>query len=271
MNPTDELYQSLQVAYVHFNQSLFKGELPDVIFTVQRQKGVLGYFAPERWTSLEGQKRHEIAINPSHIGQSTLIDVMQTLVHEMVHCWQHCFGTPSRNHYHNREWAHKMKQVGLQPTSTGLPGGATVGQQMSDYPIEGGLFLQSCYELIEQAAFNIPWIDRLPTPKSTLQQNSESTFQTQQLVKSQDSDVATLNHQLHNLDSSSVVNSPSITDILQTTYSDLLPVNSILPPSTKKPYKYKYQCPSCESRVWGRPKMNIVCGDCNAKFEWIRD
>jgi predicted SprT family Zn-dependent metalloprotease len=269
MKPTDELYQSLQTAYTHFNEALFQNKLPDVIFTVQRQKGVLGYFAPERWSSLEGKKRHEIAINPSHIGQSTLIDVMQTLVHEMVHCWQHCFGTPSRNHYHNREWAHRMKQVGLQPTSTGLPGGATVGQQMSDYPIEGGAFLQSCYELIENESFNIPWIDRLPTPKSTIQQNSESTFQALQQVSAPKEQ--SINNATIECTTEQTSDTPFIADILQTTYSDLLPVNSILPPIPRKGDKKKYQCPRCLNRVWGKPRMNIVCGDCNTRFEWISD
>lgn len=42
MNPTAELYNALEVAYAHYNKSLFEGKLPSVIFTNQRQKGSLG-------------------------------------------------------------------------------------------------------------------------------------------------------------------------------------------------------------------------------------
>ena len=123
MKPTDALYQSLESAYEHFNQSLFSGTLPDVIFTVQRQKGVLGYFAPDRWTSIEGKQCHEIAINPTHIGKSRIIDVLETLVHEMVHCWQYCFGKPGRRMYHNIEWAEKtLKSANFSVDASFIPG-----------------------------------------------------------------------------------------------------------------------------------------------------
>jgi len=115
MTPSSELYSSLQIAYTHFNEMLFDGQLPEVIFTVQRHKGVMGYFSPKRWGSLAGRKCDEIAINPSYVGNCRLIEVMQTLVHEMVHCWQYNFGNPGRDYYHNKEWALKMISVGLMP------------------------------------------------------------------------------------------------------------------------------------------------------------
>ena len=81
--PSQALYQALLTAYNHFNDTLFSGALPPVIFTVQRQKDLLGYFAPERWASPDGERCHEIAINPTHMGQSRVIEVLQTLVHEL--------------------------------------------------------------------------------------------------------------------------------------------------------------------------------------------
>jgi len=92
MTPSSELYSSLQIAYTHFNEMLFDGQLPEVIFTVQRHKGVMGYFSPKRWGSLAGRKCDEIAINPSYVGNCRLIEVMQTLVHEMVHHLQNMAG-----------------------------------------------------------------------------------------------------------------------------------------------------------------------------------
>src|SRR5262249_57307599 len=48
------------------------------------------------------------------------------LVHEMVHVWQEQYGHPASRGYHNKQWAAKMKAVGLQPSGTirKLPGGA---------------------------------------------------------------------------------------------------------------------------------------------------
>ena len=155
MHPTTELYDSLQIAFEHFNCALFHSKLEKVIFTVQRQKGVMGYFAPDRWGNIKGRKCHEIAINPSYIANSRLIEVMQTLVHEMVHCWQHCFGTPGRVYYHNKEWAFKMIEIGLMPSSTGEPGGSITGQHMGDYIIDGGQFLKSFLNLETDKIFNL--------------------------------------------------------------------------------------------------------------------
>ena len=48
------------------------------------------------------------------------------LVHEMVHVWQEQYGHPASRGYHNKQWAAKMKAVGLQPSGTirTLPGEA---------------------------------------------------------------------------------------------------------------------------------------------------
>lgn len=251
MKPTDELYQSLQVAYGYFNQTLFRKKLPNIIFTVQRQNGVLGYFAADRWSSLSGARCHEIAINPAHMGDSRLIEVLQTLVHEMVHCWQHCYGSPSRGCYHNKEWAYKMVEIGLQPSSTGLPGGAIIGQQMSDYPIEKGLFIKMCYALVNEKAFNIPWIDRRSTPKSEVLENAASQFSNfeepyneVQFADQQAAELMTMN------------------------FSEIMPENTFMPytPQTAR-VKQTYQCPDCFNKVWGKPDLDIICGDCDVRFE----
>ena len=266
MNPTNELYQSLLVAYSHFNKLLFNSQLPEVIFTVQRQKGVLGYFAPERWSSVEGKHCHEIAINPAHLGQCRIIDVLQTLVHEMVHCWQFCYGKPGRGSYHNKEWANRMINIGLQPTSTGLPGGNIVGPQMSDYPIEGGLFLQACEALIESNTFSIPWIDRQQAPQLQIHDNSAHTA----------ADIIYGHHKNNEDDSADQIspyqdnpNDQSVMELMKMTYSELLPEDTFLPVALNARSKSKYQCPGCRNRVWGKPEMNIICADCDQSFEPI--
>ena len=116
MTPTQELYNSMQIVFDHFNQALFNNELPQVIITMQRKKNTCGYFVASKWVTKSDDTAHEIAINPEIIGQTALLEYFQTLAHEMAHLWQEEFGKPSRRSYHNKEWANKMEAIGLMPT-----------------------------------------------------------------------------------------------------------------------------------------------------------
>lgn len=134
-------YGGLQAAFDHFNHTLFEGALPDVFITYQRKAHSFGYFSPDRFSGRIGTfGKHELALNPDGFINQTDEQVCQTLVHEMVHVWQHAFGKPSKRGYHNKEWATKMKSVGLQPSTTGMVGGKETGQRMMDYIIPGGPF-----------------------------------------------------------------------------------------------------------------------------------
>jgi len=62
------------------------------------------------------------------------------LLHEIVHQRRAHFGKRTRAGYHNRERSEKMESVGLMPSDTGALGGHRVGQQMTQYIIEGGSF-----------------------------------------------------------------------------------------------------------------------------------
>jgi hypothetical protein len=134
-------YGGLQAAYDHFNAALFKGALPDVFITYQRKANFFGYFAADRFAGRIGKfGKHELALNPDAFINQSDEQVVQTLVHEMTHVWQHHHGKPAARGYHNKEWAAKMKAIGLQPSSTGMPGGKETGQKMLDYIIPDGPF-----------------------------------------------------------------------------------------------------------------------------------
>ena len=248
MKPTQELYDALDLAYRHFNKSLFHGKLPPVLFTTQRQHGVMGYFAPERWAGTAGDTCHEIAINPSYVGRAALLEVFQTLVHEMVHCWQYVHGKPSRRGYHNKEWAKKMIAIGLMPSDTGQPGGKTTGQHMSDYPLKDGAFIRQCKSLVNTKKYQLPWVDRF----ALIHTNVQST---------PDTVVAAL----EDTDQDTVIK-------LITEMSDLFDDNTIVdkpkPPAGRK--KTCYQCPECGAKVWGKPDLHIQCVDCESPFAIIK-
>jgi hypothetical protein len=137
-------YGGLQEAYDHFNAALFDGVLPDVFITYQRKAHSFGYFSADRFSGRVGMfGKHELALNPDGFINQTDEQVCQTLVHEMVHVWQHVKGKPAARGYHNKEWAAKMKAIGLQPSNTGAVGGKEPGQQMSHYIIPDGPFAKA--------------------------------------------------------------------------------------------------------------------------------
>jgi SprT-like family len=144
--PTHKTYTSLDAAYDHFNRTLFAGQLPACLITMQRKHGAYGYFSGNRFASLDNPAEitDEIALNPSHFAPRTATETLSTLVHEMVHLFQHHFGRPSRNGYHNKQWAAQMREVGLIPTDTGEPGGREVGQKVTHMIEEGGRFAKAC-------------------------------------------------------------------------------------------------------------------------------
>jgi hypothetical protein len=145
-SPTSQTYASLTAAYDYFNAGLFDGELPPCLITMQRHKGAYGYFSSERFASADNPTdiTDEIALNPAHFATRSAAAVLSTLAHEMAHLWQHHFGTPSRTGYHNKEWAVKMREIGLIPTDTGEPGGKDTGQRVTHMIEEGGLFARVC-------------------------------------------------------------------------------------------------------------------------------
>lgn len=138
---TTAQFKTLDDLYKFYNEAIFDGTLAECIVNMSRHGGAYGFFAAERWRSNQGDKRvvHEISINPDYMNRTNK-EWHSTLVHEMCHLWQQDNGNPSRNGYHNKEWAKKMVEVGLMPSDTGAVGGKMTGQSLTHYVIEGGLF-----------------------------------------------------------------------------------------------------------------------------------
>src|SRR6266436_5431259 len=148
-NPTGAIYNDLVCAYDFFNELLFDNQLPRCLITMQRKNKTYGYFSRERFISRDEQDiTDEIALNPAHFRERTDEQILSTLVHEMVHLWQFHLGKPSRGGYHNREWAERMKALGLMPSDTGEPGGRQTGQRVSHYIVPEGAFAVACGELL---------------------------------------------------------------------------------------------------------------------------
>lgn len=230
MLPTQEAYSELQAAYDHFNRHLFGGQLPPCLITLQREKKTYGYFSRARFVRSGGTVTDEIAMNPRYFAVVPTKKIMQFLVHDMTHLWQSHFGSPGRRGYHNKEMAAKLEGIGLMPSDTGEPGGKRVGEKMDTYCIAGGPFDVACKQLFD-AAFSISWKDRFPE-KGQLQ---------------------------HVVDGD--VDGVDIDDLVAIGVD----VDEAQKPDTKS-NRRKYSCPQCKINAWGKPGLNLVCGDCGERL-----
>ena len=150
-------YNGFQKAYDFFNAQLFGASLPPVLVTLQRHAKTRGYFAPERFTGrVDAEAAHELALNPDSFTGRTDEQILSTLAHEMAHVWQQTHGKPPTRCYHDRQWAAKMKEIGLQPSTTGEPGGKETGQSVTHYIVPGGAYAEA-YAKLKAKGFQLHW------------------------------------------------------------------------------------------------------------------
>src|ERR1700733_10605149 len=155
--PTVAQYGTLQHAFDYFNAELFNRTLPQVLITLHRDHRSYGYFSGHTFQRRsDARKRiHGICLNPDGFPGRTDREILSTLVHEMTHLSQYEYGKPGRGGYHNREWALLLYSVGLMPSSTGKPGGATTGDHMSHYIMEDGPFARACRTFLTK--YQLTW------------------------------------------------------------------------------------------------------------------
>lgn len=158
IRPTRETYEQLQQAFDTLNRALFDNELPNCLITLQRRKKSFGYFSSARFGRADGTPADEIALNPMHFRDRPVEDVLATLAHEMTHLWQQHFGWPGRGRYHNRQWAERMKAIGLKPTDTGDEDGKEIGESVSQIIIADGPFAKAVARLVAKG-FELTWTE----------------------------------------------------------------------------------------------------------------
>lgn len=255
-------------AYTFFNYRLFDDALPPCIITFQRQARLMGYVSFKRWVNTEGQTIDELAINPTYFANYHITTILQTLCHEMVHIWQEHYGNPSRPGYHNKEWSAKMKSIGLMPSTTGEPGGAVVGEAMSDYVIKGGGFEQTCNDLLS-SGFKLRWYDTVPVPPPTIRRENKTQEKVIDFAQEVES------RQLASLDIKDMyadfpINlaglAKELDDQEKQTLSTTLRPNVQTSKVKNRSNRNKYVCPSCFIQVWGKPELNIKCGECDIRL-----
>jgi predicted SprT family Zn-dependent metalloprotease len=251
-SPTVSSYDIWEKAFDFYNRALFERtlgqKLDPVIFTFTRKSRMMGMASKQRWISNDGQDRliDEISLNPAYFQGQNVVEVLQTLVHEMVHIWQFHYGKTSARTYHNKQWGDTMQSIGLMPSNTGKPGGRRTGQQMMDYVIANGRF-EKVTEKLFQKQFMMPFLDRAFLWKANAIPDKPSIY-TEDGAEVTDTELAHL------------------------TEGVAIQVNSI-PPQPVKPQsqsKLKYQCSGCRSAVWGKPSLRLLCIICDIELSPVR-
>lgn len=139
ISPTSIQSEAMSKVFAYLNEKLFEDKLPAPMIVFTRNPKIMGgYYAHKKWFSAEdGSGVDEIAINANTMVEGDEIQLLQVLVHELVHQWQQHFGEPGRGGYHNREWADKCLEIGLKPMAVDQPDCET-GDKIDTVLIKGG-------------------------------------------------------------------------------------------------------------------------------------
>ena len=176
------------------------------------------------------------------------------------------------------------------PSDTGIPEGKKTGQTMADYPIPGGLFEQACNDLVE-SGFMMTWIDRHPmvspphvTEPSVINDKTPD-MQAQPLARDETATIASdgivddevlpavadadIAHE-DDIEEKEKPQRPALSNpLLEQNVSDLMPgIEPVSNAQAAKKRKAKYSCPGegCKLNVWGKPDLNIICGECKTQL-----
>ena len=117
----------------------FKLETPVPAIVVERLRRRFGHFRPSRnnWGM-----NYEIAIDEHHAESDEFWKPLGTLLHEMLHLWQHIHGAPPRSfafNYHNTQFREKAATLGLIVDRWGntcyLPGNSPFFNLLNEYGV----------------------------------------------------------------------------------------------------------------------------------------
>ena len=222
------------------------------MITLSRNQRLFGCFIPNNFDKKDGSGEiiHEIQMNVQYFAVRKLEESLSTLVHEMVHLLTFINGEYGRGKYHNKKWAFQMKMLGLIPSSTGEPGGAEVGQTVSNYIEKGGIFEEKTKVLIGKS-FLFPLQERLA--------ERALTFSGKELQKR----VIPGKPNHFKDDEGNEITGKVVKYGTDEKGKELY---TVLVKEETKWDRVAYTC-ACKPKVWAIPGLNITCNKCGKRFK----
>ena len=153
-----QLHADMLISEARFNREFFDGELPPAAISFESDdvRRLGWYLLKPDGVALN----FRININTKHLASGDQVDVLETLLHEMLHLWEHIGGRVKGGRYHTKKFRDKAEALGI-PTDKH---GHSLG------PIPGGLFLALLekYDVCLSTPPAFPPSSRSPQPKSTI-------------------------------------------------------------------------------------------------------
>ena len=259
--PSLELYGALQDAFDHFNRTLFAGALPPCLITLRAQRTRYGHHQHARFVSRDGASLDELALNPGYFALRPVETVLSTLAHEMVHHWQENAGAVTPSNHHNREWAEKMKEIGLMPSTTGAPGGEESGSRVSHYIIEGGPFAKACQALLDEG-FVLPVYDRhAPEPPERVLARSMVSF---------NENAPPPPDGMNDIEPYRPEPAAALNEApMEAAEAEGKPLPIVAPPPPRPSNRSRLACPQCGASAWISKEVILICGSCAVPLEAV--
>ena len=166
------------------------------------------------------------------------------------------------------------------PSDTGAPGGKTTGQHMSDYPLPGGHFYRACVAF--EHSHVLPLADRLGLFEAQQKQRNRLSLELMQalhdgLERMNASATSDAHHEDGagsfpladtNEEMMATTNFSAAEQVLYQPFPEQFALaandeDEVAQQLAAKRVKVCYQCPSCRMKVWGKPDLSVICGDCH--------
>lgn len=202
----------------------------------------MAYFTMDKWHQISGHAVGEIALNPSLFAEHSWLSLMKAIAQQQCHIWQHMHGTPGRPGYHNSEWSGKMKEIGLLPTATGELGGRSTGQRVVIRIMPNGQFIRACIKFVES-------YPKMPVSSrwhfQSINDDSSDIFPPNQLPET----VARLTSPIGEWsDDPELIENENLKE---------------------KKKKLKYTCGECDTNVWGKSGLKLLCAECHTELREV--
>ena len=134
------LRADMSIWEVRFNIGLFNGELPPAAISFDSDDiRRLGWYLLRR----DGLAlNYRININAKHLASRSQVDVLETLLHEQIHEWEHIRGRVKGGWYHTKVFRDKAAEVGIPSDRHGHSLGPTPGGPFLQLLEKYGVHLQ---------------------------------------------------------------------------------------------------------------------------------